>query len=502
VWEIWCKTSKRVYFYSDEADEILDTKEDPFGLPNFFPTARPLFAANSTDNLIPTPDYTFVQPQYEELNVLNSRISNLISACKVVGTYDKKSKELATVLSPSTPETLMVPVDSWDAFAQSGGIKGSTSFLPISEIAQVIQQLQSAAEIVKQQIYELTGISDIIRGQSSPYETAAAQGIKAQYASLRLQTRQTEVAEFFAELIRIKAFLMVKFYDPQRLVAKAGPMNQHDMQFVGPAIQLLKDELLANTSIEVSVDSLQLADWQQDKQEMNEAVSALANLLREAIPAAQQNPALGPMLLHIIKAQMSKYRGMREMESYIDEQLQAALAGSQQPQQDKVDPEEAKAQQAQMAQQAQQQAQLQQEQMKAQAEASQKAAELQLKERLAMAEIEFKERAKQADLQIEQQKLELEARKLRLEELKLTGTGIDTSELDFPVGDGTASTRMTKEDMVIAMTEMQQQTLAVIQQMQQMTLAAVENLINTPTPPASLVVMRDANGKMIGGTIQ
>lgn len=479
VWEIWCKTSKKVYFVCEKADSVLDILDDPFGLPHFFPTAKPLLGATTTSNMVPEPDYTLVQDQYTELNTLNSRISNLVRACKVAGAYDKSAKEIGQILSPNSPETMLVPVDKWDMFAEKGGLQGSITFMPIQEVATVIGLLQVAAERIKQQIYELTGISDIIRGQTNPYETASAQGIKAQYASLRLQTRQTEVAEFIAEILRIKAFLMVKFYDEKTLLEKAGPMLPSDMALAPQAIALLKNERLANTRIEVSVDSLQLANWEQDRRDRNEAISALANLLREAIPAYQQNPELGPMFLNLIKFQLSSYRGAKDIEGYIDEQLQLALTENK----DKPKEPDPAQQAAEIA--------AKQKEMEINANVEIEKAKADAEIQKSTNELEFKREAKTADVAIEKEKLEIERAKLRIEELKLTKEGLDTSELNLPVGDGVQSTRLTKGEMLAAMQMMQEQNMVAMQTMMQQFMSAIDQLANTPTAPATYKMVRD-----------
>lgn len=478
VWEIWCKTTKRVYFFCEFCPELLDIQDDPFGLPGFFPTPRPLVATTSTGNFIPVADYVLIQDQYEELNTINARISNLVRACKVAGAYDKANPAIKNVLSNGS-ENVLVPVDRWDAFAERGGLKGSIDLLPIDEISKVIAQLNAAREAIKQQIYELTGISDIVRGASSPYETAAAQQMKGQYASLRLQTKQQDVAEYFSDIIKIKAFLMSKFYEPQRLLQRAGRLNAADAQLAPVALQLLKDELTSHFTIEVSVDALQLPNWAQDKAERTELLTALSNMLREAIPAAQAMPESAPLFLNLIKFGVSSFRGAKEVEGVIDQGLQQLMLAGPQQQQEKPDP-------AALAAQAKQ-AELQARQEERQAEGQMRQAEMQSSANLRDKELQSAERIKAMELQVKQQELQLKAAELRLKELELSAKGIDTSEMSLPVGEGMQSQRLTKEEF-----------LGALQAMQQGFLTAVNALVNTPAPDQTVVVERDANGRLVG----
>lgn len=430
VWEIWDKSSKQVFFYCEAAEDILEVKDDPYGLPHFFPTPKPLFANISTSNLVPTPDYTIVQDQYEELNSLHARKTNLIAACKVAGVYNAENRAIADVFDQD--ENKLVPVDQWDAFAEKGGLQGAIQFVELGTIAGVIAQLNAAIQEVKGQIQELTGISDIVRGSTSPYETAAAQGMKAQYASLRLQTQQTEVAEFFSEMFSIKAFLMAKFYSPETLIRKAGQIPQADQMYLPQAIQLIKDELLSHMNVEITVDQLQSPNMQQLAQETAAVMTSLAGLIGQAFPVIQQMPESKSLFLMLAKKSVSTMPGAREIEGAIDQELDKLLGQPAQPQQQGPTPEQIAQQQAQEAAQqaqasAQQQAQLEQAKMehekqgdiaKMQAQMQMKQMELQHDSEIKQMQIQNDTLAGKAQLALEQQKLELEQRKMSLEEIK------------------------------------------------------------------------------------
>lgn len=496
VWEIWCKDSKRVYFYCEHASDILESKDDPFGLPHFFPTPKPLLGITSTLRFVPVPDYKFVQDQYEELNTLNSRISNLISACKVAGAFDKSNKALGQLFSASTPETYLVPVDRWDAFAEKGGLRGAIDFVPIDQISAVIAQLNAAREITKAQIYELTGISDIIRGQSGQYETLGAQNMKAQYAGLRLATLQQEVAEFMSELMQIKAFLMVKFYEPQRLVAKAGAMMPQDQLFLPAALQMLKNELLAYTHIEISVDALQSPNDFQDKQDRAEVVTAVSNLLSQGVQIGQQAPALAPVFLQLIKFAVSAHKGAKDIEGFIDAELQkmaaqAQAAMSQPPAPAPPSPELIKLQMAQQEQaqsvqlqQAKLQADMQIEQAKITANAQIAQQKLQQEAALAQAEMSQRAAMETARINIEQRKLDIELAKLSQHgEIKAAEMQAAANQVATPA----VQVGSNKEDIA-----------AMIEQQGQVLISAISAMVNAPEEPATIVVERNADGQLVG----
>ena len=85
VYEIWCKTTRKAYWYADNVDFILDVKDDPLKLRNFFPCPRPLCANLTTSRFMPKSDYALAQDLYAKIDELETRISWLVRACKIAG---------------------------------------------------------------------------------------------------------------------------------------------------------------------------------------------------------------------------------------------------------------------------------------------------------------------------------------------------------------------------------------------------------------------------------
>lgn len=376
VYEIWNKKDKKVLWVAKGLKELLDEKSDFLKLPRFFPTPKPLFASTTSSNLIPMADYMLCQDQYEELDVINTRISYLVQACKLVGVYDKKADGVQRMLQQGV-ENQLIPVDQWAAFAEKGGIKGSVDWLPIDQVVAVIQQLNLARDTIKQQIYELTGLSDIIRGASAASETAAAQKIKAQYASVRLTTQQEEVAAFLTDVFHMKACLMCKHYQPDKLIMQAGKLPPEDEPLIKPAIQLLKDYYAAQFRVEVSSDTFTDVEWQRETEERMEFLMNASQFIEKAASAAMEAPETAPMMFGLLKFAVAGFRASKDVEGIIDQGAAAAMQALQQKQAQppQPSPEEMKAK-----------AEMEQSQM----EHQQKTQQTQQKHDLEMAELQAK----------------------------------------------------------------------------------------------------------------
>jgi hypothetical protein len=158
----------------------------------------------------------------------------------VRGVYDAGQPALQRLLTEGDNNSL-IPIDKWMGFSEKGGLKGSIDLLPLDTLANALMQCYRAREDIKAQIYEITGISDIIRGQTSASETATAQQIKGQYAGLRLRSMQEEVALFATALLRLKAQIICTKFQAQTILAysAADQMSDADKELVPEALQLL-----------------------------------------------------------------------------------------------------------------------------------------------------------------------------------------------------------------------------------------------------------------------
>ena len=418
ICELWDKESGKVYWLSKTHPTIIDERDDPLELDQFFPCARPLYSTTTSDSLIPVPDFVIYQDQANELDILSDRIDGLVKSLRVRGVYDASQPALQRLLTEGDNNTL-IPVDKWMAFSEKGGLKGSIDLLPLDTLANALLQCYRARDDIKSQIYEITGISDIIRGQTAASETATAQQIKGQYAGLRLRAMQEEVALFASELIRLKAQIICTKFQPQTILqyAAAGQMTPEDQQMIPQALQLMKDNPLRNFRIEVDADSLVQLDEQQNKSDRVEFISAFGGFLKEALPVGQAAPELVPAVVEVMKFGISGFKQAKPIEGMLDaaldqlkqkqqqqqQQQQQAAANPQQP-----DPEAMKMQAQQQLEQAKMQATVQSEQMKMQADSQIAQAQMQ-------SNLQIEQMKMQHAIQLEQQKIEFEIQVKNLE---------------------------------------------------------------------------------------
>ena len=330
IFEIWCKDKKKVYWYAKGAEVILDVKDDPLDLDGFFPCPKPLAANVTSSNFMPRADYIFAQDQFNELDEINTRITWLTRAAKVVGVYDKSADGVQRMLSQAN-ENQLIPVDNWAMFAESGGIKGKIDWMPIDAVVNAIERLRQYRQDKVMQIYEVIGISDIMRGSSKASETAAAQQIKAQFGSTRVQLMQFYIAEWIAHALRIKAEIIAKHWQPQTILMRSNIERTMDAPLAQSAIELLQDEALAQYRIKVEADSMAALDWAAERDAAVQFLQGMGAFISQVAPMAQQTPGAAPVLLKLLQWGVSKFRVSTEIESVLDQAVSAMQQQLQQP---------------------------------------------------------------------------------------------------------------------------------------------------------------------------
>lgn len=404
ICELWDKESGQVFWFSKSYPQIIDIKDDPLKLEGFFPFAKPLYATTTTDSLVPVPDYVLYQDQANELDILSDRIDGLVKALRVRGVYDASISELQRLLTEGDNNTL-IGVQSWTRLTEKGGLEGVVDLLPIDMIAKALLAAYEARDNIKEQIYEITGISDILRGQTSASETATAQQIKGQYASLRLKSMQESVALFASELLRLKAQIICTKYQPATILAYAAAdqLSDADKQLIPQAMQLIAKNPLRPFRIEVDADSLVQIDETQNKQDRIEFIKAFGQFAQQAVEAGMQVPEMAPPLMEMMKFAVAGFKQARAIEGTIDtalEQLkQKAAQASANP---KPDPEMAKV----MAQQQSDQARLQAD---TQAKAAETQANMQMEQFKAQNNAQIEEMKARYQAQSDERKLQYEA---------------------------------------------------------------------------------------------
>lgn len=221
-WEIWHKGLDKVVWVAEGCENILDKAEprDLARLSNFFPCPKPAYSATQPGSLIPVPDVLQYKDQLDEVNTLTGRLHALSQALEVKGFYPAGSAEISDAVQAAikthSPGRVLVPISNWAAF---GGSKEVIIWMPIDMIAQTITSVIAVRKQIIDDIYQIMGLSDIMRGATDPNETLGAQQLKSQYGSVRIRDKQGEMVRLARDAEEIIAEIMCSEFAFETLLA-------------------------------------------------------------------------------------------------------------------------------------------------------------------------------------------------------------------------------------------------------------------------------------------
>lgn len=367
IWKIFDKKSGDVIFICDAMPEEFLLKEPaPVKFKSKLPVPKPLRFIETTGCLQPVPLYRMYATQAKQLEKVSRRIIMLTDALRVRGVYDSSIIELSKLFASGDNE--MIPVTNGARFQESG-FDRSIWMLPISEIAGALIELKRQERSIIEIIYEITGISDIMRGNSDAMETAKAQQIKSNFGTLPLQDMQEKVQDFIAQIIELKAEVVAENFSIETLQLMTGleyptaEYKQRLMSFMqvaqsNPSIfeqagidpktveetlkkptweeikRVLENDVLRTLSIGIETDSTIRAEMAEDKRDIGELLSSVMDFIERAAPAVSAGVLPMEAAKSLLMAGVRRFRLGSEVEktlAMIGEQKQGQQDQEQQP---------------------------------------------------------------------------------------------------------------------------------------------------------------------------
>lgn len=218
IWEVWHKADKRVYWVTEGVDTYLDESDPEVKLKNFFPFPRPAYGTLKRRTLIPVPDWERYAIHFNKISDLTARIYSLLNAVKMKGIVAGGGDVADAVdeILRSEDDQVVIRVSTMAADASN-----LVTWLPLAEVATAIQGLIEARSQLISDFYELSGISDIMRGATEADETLGAQQLKGQYGSVRIREKVDEMQRIAADATRIAAEIIAEHFTKDNLLKMA-----------------------------------------------------------------------------------------------------------------------------------------------------------------------------------------------------------------------------------------------------------------------------------------
>lgn len=333
VYEIWDKISRRVYWLAKEKrGDFLKVCDNPLKTEGFFPCPKPIFATLTNDSIIPIPDYSLIKELLNELNGINARMKMTMQALKVSGAYDNSFPELANILSK---DVTLVAAKDFERLKDAGGLRGIIDFVPIEQYVSALEQLAARRQDIIARIYDITGVSDIMRGTSDATETATAVNQKTNFGTLRNQDRQNDMQRFICDVFRLKAEIICELFSVDTLMSFLTTEEAADAQVALAAVRVLKDDKMRGMVLHVESDNV--FNLSAENNELQNGIKIINDMINTALPAVSQQPLLLPLYRQMIGAVCGSLPKGRIFETVLEKvfnDIAADLNRSEPPQQD------------------------------------------------------------------------------------------------------------------------------------------------------------------------
>ena len=331
VWRIWDRKKKRLIHVAEGfKNSSLKNVPDPLGLPDFFPYLEPYQPIMRISKpLVPVNPYKVYMKLLDELDVCTQRINKLMRALKVRGLVDASIKaELERLQTLGDGEYLPVQNAAQFLTGSGKGLESAIHHMPLDQLIAGLAQLYIQREQIKQTIYEVTGLSDIMRGATDAKETLGAQQIKTQWGSLRIQNRQAMVAQLPRLLFRQMVTMFGLHYEPERLAMMTSlPAKKDDPQEMAlfqQAIQIMQSPELTSYRVDIETNSTIRADLTRMQEQMNMFMGMTGQFLTGVQPMVQMMPQAIPLFMEVYTAVARNFKLGKQAEDALD-QAQAMM---------------------------------------------------------------------------------------------------------------------------------------------------------------------------------
>lgn len=390
IWEVWHRANGRVYWVTEGLDVYLDDDKPHLTLEGFFPCPRPAYGTLQRRSLIPVPDYERYATHFAKINTLTARIYLLLDQVRMKGLIPgggDVADAIEQVLR-SDDDSIVIQVPG--AAMIENGAGGLVAWLPLDMVATAIQGLIEARRQLIDDFYQLSGISDIMRGATEAEETLGAQQMKAQYGSVRVRCKIDEMQRIAADAVKIASEIIAEHFDGKTLLAMAqmdlptraevkarikeietaaekelkalgdqaeqmaaqqpdadpaqaqAMMQQAQQQIVGKyaamleeaenlvpiddVMDLLRDDKARSFAFEIETDSTILTDEIAEKQARAEFMQAFTGASQALMSLAGMGEAGAKLAGEMFKFALAPYRAGRQMTAAIDAFIDAAPA--------------------------------------------------------------------------------------------------------------------------------------------------------------------------------
>jgi hypothetical protein len=394
---------------------------DIYGLSGFFPCTAPLVMNQSTREFWPTPEYFQVQDILDDIHSIVGRMFLLTKAIRVRFLFDSSVTELKSLIGETGEGGgLGVPNLEQSLMNNNGKLSNLVAYFPVAEMIEGLQNMYQAFEQRLNMFYQLTGISDLIRGQTNPDsdKTFGERQMEGKFSLNRVEPLQRKVQEWVKDNYQLMMEMALKMFSQESLDQYITPqtLDPEDKQRYVAALEILKNNKRRRFRVDFETDSTIAINEQWRKKQATELANTLTKAMESVANVAETQPELAGTELAVLKHLIGEFSDGKLFIDEIQDSIEQVIQKVSQPKPEGPNPDEMKMQLESAKLQLEREkmtSDMQLEQLKLQSEQQIEIARIQRDDRLANIESQLTQFKIQGEQQLKQLEMQMNAEESR-----------------------------------------------------------------------------------------
>ena len=321
----------------DEKAERLD-HSDLYGLTNFFPCSEPLVINQSTRSFWPTPEYFQVQDIIDDISSIVTRMLQLTRAVRIRFLFDSSVRELAPLIGENWANGegtgMGIPNLAQSLMNSRGDLSALVAYFPVDELMKGLQGMYVAYDQRLNMFYNITGFSDLIRGQTSNADkTYGERQLEGKFALNRMEPYQRKVQEWVKDNYQLGMEMGLKMFSDETIDEYVTPqtLDPEDKQRYVPSLDLLRNNRRRRFRVDFETDSTISINQDWKKKQAIETANAITKMMESVAKTAQEMPELADAELRIMKHVVAELTDGKLFMDEITDAIQKTIDAVNQP---------------------------------------------------------------------------------------------------------------------------------------------------------------------------
>lgn len=281
---------------------------DLYGLTEFFPCTEPLVINQSTRNFWPTPEFFQVQDILDDINSIVTRMLQLTRAVRIRFLFDSSVKALQPLIGENWANGegtgMGVPNLEQSLMNNKGSLSNLVAYFPVDELMKGLQGMYVAYDQRLNMFYNITGFSDLIRGQTSEVDkTYGERQLEGKFALNRMEPYQRAVQEWIKNNYQLGLEMGLKMFSDESIDEYITPqtLDPEDKQRYVPSLELLRNNRRGRFRMDFETDSTISINQDWKKKQAIETANAITKMMESVAKTANEMPELADAELRIMK---------------------------------------------------------------------------------------------------------------------------------------------------------------------------------------------------------